>query len=91
MIVPERVLVRPVLNFSYRVENKGAGATPARQTRWADRVYLSADAFLDLNADRYPRRGQSHRRAGCRGQLLRRPANLRLPRESRRFATTCSS
>ena len=51
--IPERVLAGQTFSLSYRVTNQGEGATPPLQTTWHDRVYLSADEFLDLNADRY--------------------------------------
>ncbi|TAK53398.1 MAG: hypothetical protein EPO25_10765, partial [Gammaproteobacteria bacterium] len=51
--IPERVIAGQFLSLSYRVENRGAGDTPATQGSWEDRIYLSADAFLDINADRY--------------------------------------
>ncbi|MBY0468092.1 MAG: hypothetical protein K2Q07_03835, partial [Burkholderiaceae bacterium] len=50
--IPERVLTGQVLDLSYTVVNAGAGSTPPAQTSWTDRIYLSTDSSLDLNADR---------------------------------------
>jgi YD repeat-containing protein len=41
------------LEFSYIVENRGGGDTPPLQGSWEDHIYLSADEFLDIKADRY--------------------------------------
>ena len=51
--IPQRVNVGQQLDVSWQVTNEGTGDTPARQDVWSDRVYLSRDEFLDLDADRY--------------------------------------
>ena len=60
------------LDYSYTVTNTGAGATPPGQTFWDDRIYLSADPFLDLNADRYIDTFRRSRRPRRRRELRRR-------------------
>ncbi|MBN8557208.1 MAG: hypothetical protein J0L74_05970, partial [Burkholderiales bacterium] len=52
VIIPERVLTGQMLDLRYTVVNAGSGATPPAQRKWFDRVYLSADAALDISADR---------------------------------------
>jgi subtilase family serine protease len=49
----ERMFAGQFLDYSYTVTNTGAGGTPPEQHTWEDRIYLSADNVLDVNADRY--------------------------------------
>ncbi|NEQ97090.1 MAG: hypothetical protein F6K30_10255 [Cyanothece sp. SIO2G6] len=51
--VPEEATVGQLLDISYTVSNEGLGATPDRQNRWQDFIYLSRDEFLDVERDRF--------------------------------------
>lgn len=52
VVAPEEVFAGGQMTLNWRVENRGDGVTPPDQTSWTDRVYLSQDTTLDVNADR---------------------------------------
>jgi YD repeat-containing protein len=53
IIAPVRTTIGQFFDVSYTVTNSGPGGTPDRQGQWTDFIYLSRDAFLDLQSDRY--------------------------------------
>ena len=52
VVAPTQVTLGSSFSVSYTVTDQG-GSTPDLQSSWNDLVYLSADQFLDLSADRY--------------------------------------
>ncbi|WP_205678900.1 CARDB domain-containing protein [Aquisphaera insulae] len=82
--VPAQVIAGQPFSLTYTVTNAGPGGTPARQSSWDDYIYLSRDAFLDLQADRYLG-AVSHQGGLAAGdkytitQLLRAPRDLTGP------------
>ena len=48
-----RLYLGETFALSYTVTNAGAGDVPATQSDWLERIYFSADQFLDPSADRY--------------------------------------
>ncbi len=53
VIVPEHALRGQTLAVTFTVTNAGSTATPALNSVWSDRIYLSADPLLDTAADRF--------------------------------------
>jgi subtilase family serine protease len=52
VVAPEEVFAGGQMTLNWRIENRGDGVTPPDQVSWTDRIYLSRDTTLDVNADR---------------------------------------
>ncbi|UOP01493.1 CARDB domain-containing protein [Kingella potus] len=61
LVAPTRAIAGQQFEIAYRVSNFG-GKTPAGQSGWTDKIYLSKDRFLDLEKDRYL--GYTHHTGG---------------------------
>jgi hypothetical protein len=82
VLIPERIQLGETLSVSYTVTNAGTGEVPATQDKWKERIYLSADAFLDPASDRFLAEIQhDHDAAFAAGASYTVTRDLRLPRE----------
>ncbi|HCO96831.1 MAG TPA: hypothetical protein DIU00_23310, partial [Phycisphaerales bacterium] len=51
VIAPDHIFANRSFEISYTVTNAGSGDTPALQSSWTDRIYLSRDELLDMKSD----------------------------------------
>jgi subtilase family serine protease len=80
VVIPERIKLGETFALSYTVTNVGAGDVPATQSEWLERIYFSADQFLDPNADRFIEEVH-HTGALVAGASYTVTRNVKLPRE----------
>ncbi|HEX7097138.1 MAG TPA: CARDB domain-containing protein, partial [Acidimicrobiales bacterium] len=80
VVIPERIKLGETFALSYTVTNEGAGDIPASQASWIERIYFSADQFLDPGSDRYIEQ-ISHAGGLAAGASYTVTRNIKLPRD----------
>jgi hypothetical protein len=80
VVIPERIKLGESFALSYTVTNEGAGDVPASQASWIERIYFSADEFLDPGSDRYIEQ-ISHAGGLAAGASYTITRNIKLPRD----------